>query len=135
MIHTYHWTPDLDCAILFVMNALQYWVHIERRDPDLNVARFYALSIEATLFGQTCVVRRWGRIGTCGRTVKNSFDNEGEAVGFFLATLRAKKLRGYRPRSPARHAEATGVQEHLLLNARYRGVFSQGRHRQESPVP
>ncbi|TIO45027.1 MAG: WGR domain-containing protein, partial [Mesorhizobium sp.] len=37
------------------MNALHYRLHIERRDPDLNMARFYALSIEATLFGQTCV--------------------------------------------------------------------------------
>ncbi|WP_348642794.1 WGR domain-containing protein [Mesorhizobium sp. M8A.F.Ca.ET.161.01.1.1] len=97
----------MDCAILFAMNALHYRLHIERRDPDLNMARFYAWSIEATLFGQTCVVRRWGRIGTSGRTVQHSFDNEGEAVGFFLALLRAKKLRGYRPRSAARHTEAT----------------------------
>ncbi|TGP50946.1 WGR domain-containing protein [bacterium M00.F.Ca.ET.230.01.1.1] len=89
------------------MNALHYRLHIERREPDLNMARFYALSIEATLFGQTCVVRRWGRIGTSGRTVRHSFDNESEAVGFFLALLRAKKLRGYRPRPAARHAEAT----------------------------
>lgn len=107
MIQTYHWTPDSGCAILSAMNAQHYRLHIERRDPDLNMARFYALSIEATLFGQTCVVRRWGRIGTRGRTVQHSFDNEAEAVGFFLALLRAKKLRGYRPGSAARNAEAT----------------------------
>ena len=65
------------------------------------MARFYALS-----FGQTCLVRRWGRIGTAGRTVQHSFDNEDEAVDLFLELLRAKRLRGYRPRSAARHAEA-----------------------------
>lgn len=98
MIQTYHWTPDSGCAILFVMAVLHYRLHIERRDPDLNMARFYSLSVEATLFGHTCVIRRWGRIGTRGRSVQHSFDNEGDAVDFFLALLRAKKLRGYRPR-------------------------------------
>ncbi|MFA6032170.1 MAG: WGR domain-containing protein [Myxococcota bacterium] len=82
------------------MAALQYQLHIERRDPERNMARFYALSIEGTLFGQTCLVRRWGRIGTRGRTVQHSFDHEDEAVGLFLELLRAKRLRGYRPRLP-----------------------------------
>ena len=88
------------------MNVQHYRVYIERRDPDQNMARFYALSIEETLFGQSCLVRRWGRIGTAGRTVQHSFNNEGEAVGLFLELLRSTQLRGYRPRSAARHAEA-----------------------------
>ncbi len=70
------------------------------------MARFYAFSIEPTLFGETRLVRRWGRIGTVGRMMQQSFDNEGEAVGLFLDLLRAKRQRGYRPRSAARHAEA-----------------------------
>jgi len=88
------------------MIAQQYRLHIERRDTGRNMARFYALSIEGTLFGQTCLVRRWGRIGTRGRTVQHSFDDEGEAVGLFLELLRAKRRRGYRPRSQPPHAEA-----------------------------
>lgn len=88
------------------MIAQQYQLYIERRDPRRNMARFYALSIEETLFGQARLVRRWGRIGTIGRTVQHSFDDEGDAVQLFLELLRAKRMRGYRPRSGARHAEA-----------------------------
>nr|WP_245279184.1 WGR domain-containing protein [Mesorhizobium loti] len=69
------------------------------------MARFYALSIEETLFGQVCLVRRWGRIGTRGRIVQHSFDDEREAVELFLDLLRAKRMRGYRPRPAARHAK------------------------------
>lgn len=31
----------------------------ERRDAGGNMARFYTLSVEETLFGQPCLVRRW----------------------------------------------------------------------------
>ncbi|WP_306051545.1 WGR domain-containing protein [Oceaniradius stylonematis] len=88
------------------MNRQRYRLYIERRDPDRNMARFYALAIEGTLFGQTCLIRRWGRIGSRGRTVQHSFDSEREAVGLFLELLRAKKLRGYRPISATHHAKA-----------------------------
>lgn len=81
------------------MIAQPYHLYIERRDPAQNMERFYALSIEETLFGQPCLVRRWGRIGTEGRIVQHSFDDEGEAVGLFLRLLRIKRKRGYRPRS------------------------------------
>ena len=98
MIQTNHWTPETVCATLFVMIAQQYRLYIERRDPDRNMARFYTLAIEETLFGQTRLVRRWGRIGTTGRTVQHSFDDEGQAVELFLELLRAKRQRGYAPR-------------------------------------
>ncbi len=88
------------------MIAQHYHLYIERRDSARNMARFYVLSIEETLFGQACLTRRWGRIGTTGRSVQHSFDNEREAVDLFLGLLRAKRLRGYRPRSGVPHAEA-----------------------------
>ena len=47
-----------DCAILPGMIAQHYHLYIERRDAGRNMARFYALSIEETLFGQPCLVRR-----------------------------------------------------------------------------
>ncbi|MDB5537850.1 MAG: hypothetical protein JWQ65_2725 [Devosia sp.] len=87
------------------MIAQHYRLYIERKDAGQNMARFYALSIEETLFGQICLVRRWGRIGTRGRTVQHSFDDEGEAVALFLDLLIAKRTRGYRPRPDARHAQ------------------------------
>ena len=102
MIQTNHWTADSGCAILLGMIAQQYQLYIERRDPDRNMARFYALSIEETLFGQARLIRRWGRIGTIGRTVQHSFDDEGEAVGLFLELLRVKRLRGYQLRRVSR---------------------------------
>lgn len=105
VIQTYHWTPDTGCTILPAMIAQHYRLYIERQDAGRNMARFYALSIEETLFGQMCLVRRWGRIGTAGRTVQHSFDSERQAVELFLELLRAKRLRGYRPRSATAHAE------------------------------
>lgn len=91
--------------ILLAMNAQPYRLYIERRDPDRNMARFYALSIEATLFGETRLVRRWGRIGTHGQTMQHSFERENEAVELFLEVLRIRRKRGYRPRSAARHED------------------------------
>ncbi|UVK57613.1 WGR domain-containing protein (plasmid) [Mesorhizobium sp. AR02] len=87
------------------MIAQNYRLYIERKDAGHNMARFYALSIEETLFGQICLVRRWGRIGTRGRIVQHSFDDEREAVELFLDLPRAKRTRGYRPWPEARHAE------------------------------
>src|SRR2546430_13587584 len=39
--------------------TVQYLV-LERRDPARNMARFYVLTIEPTLFGDTALVREWG---------------------------------------------------------------------------
>ncbi|WP_166656671.1 WGR domain-containing protein [Rhizobium sp. BK313] len=77
-----------------------YHLYIERTDPHKNLARFYSLAIEPTLFGQACLRRRWGRIGTSGQTMVHDFDHEKEAVMLFLDLLRKKRGRGYRP--PAR---------------------------------
>ncbi|WP_127071442.1 WGR domain-containing protein [Pelagibacterium lentulum] len=84
------------------MIAQHFRLYIERRDRDRNLARFYALSIERTLFCQACLIRRWGRIGTRGQTVQHSFDDEMKAVDLFLKLLRTKRMRGYRPGSLAR---------------------------------
>ena len=40
---------------------------LERVDRAKNMARFYVLSIEPTLFEDLALVRRWGRIGSAGR--------------------------------------------------------------------
>ena len=83
------------------MIAQRYRLYIERKDASRNMARFYALSIEQTLFGQPCVIRRWGRIRSVGRTMQHSFDRETEAVELFLNLLRHKRRRRYRPRTIA----------------------------------
>jgi predicted DNA-binding WGR domain protein len=42
--------------------------HLHKRDPDRNMARFYRVDVQPTLFGEASVARSWGRIGTAGRT-------------------------------------------------------------------
>ncbi len=81
------------------MIAQPYQLYVERTDAGKNMARFYAMSIEPTLFGEVCVVRRWGRIGSGGQRMVHHFQREEEAVGLFLELLRQKRRRGYGPRS------------------------------------
>ncbi|WP_082684789.1 WGR domain-containing protein [Aureimonas ureilytica] len=73
----------------------RYRLYIERRDADRNMARFYSLSIEPSLFGEICLVRRWGRIGTHGRSMTHPCETEDAAVLLFLDLLRQKRQRGY----------------------------------------
>jgi len=74
-----------------------YQLYIERTDPSRNMARYYAMSIEPTLFGAACLTRRWGRIGTAGQEKAHHFQREEDAVHLFLDVLRQKRARGYRP--------------------------------------
>ena len=79
------------------MIAQPYQLYVERIDASKNMARFYAMSIAPTLFGETCLTRRWGRIGTQGQTRQHCFAREEEAVRLFLELLLQKRKRGYRP--------------------------------------
>ncbi|RDJ00788.1 WGR domain-containing protein [Rhizobium phaseoli] len=81
------------------MIAQRYQLHVERIDAEKNMARYYAMSIEPNLFGEACLIRRWGRIGATGQRLVHHFEKEEEAVGLFLQLLRQKRRRGYGPRS------------------------------------
>jgi predicted DNA-binding WGR domain protein len=39
---------------------------LERVDRTKSMARYYVLSVEPTLFAESSLVRRWGRIGAPG---------------------------------------------------------------------
>ncbi|NEI06605.1 WGR domain-containing protein [Rhizobium leguminosarum] len=78
------------------MTVQPYRLYIERIDPSKNMARFYALSIEPNLFGETSLVRSWGRIGSRGQQKIHVFDSEAKAVDLLLTLLRKKRSRGYR---------------------------------------
>jgi len=84
------------------MIAQPYQIYVERTDPSKNMARFYAMRIEPTLFGDVCLTRCWGRIGAHGQVKKHSFALETEAVALFLDLLREKRARGYRPKGKDR---------------------------------
>ncbi|MBP1852825.1 WGR domain-containing protein [Rhizobium halophytocola] len=84
-----------------------YHLYVERTETGRNMARFYALAIDCNLFGEPCLTRRWGRIGTRGQTMVHHFSQEQEAVALFLDLLRQKRSRGYRPLSPSATEERT----------------------------
>ncbi|MCA6104354.1 WGR domain-containing protein [Bradyrhizobium brasilense] len=66
------------------------------------------MSIELTLFGEICLTRRWGRIGSRGQRMAHTFTTEREAVALFLNLLCQKRKRGYRPTGlPARDPSFT----------------------------
>lgn len=77
------------------MTAQPYQLYVERKDGTKNMFRFYALSIEPNLFGETCLTRRWGRIGANGQTMVHHFEREQDAVVLFLELARKKRNRGY----------------------------------------
>ncbi len=70
-------------------------IYLERRDAAKNMARFYCLSIEPTLFGDVRLRRHWGRIGTRGQVKLHDFAKREEAAALFARVLRAKRQRGY----------------------------------------
>lgn len=61
------------------------------------MARFYELALEPTLFGETSLVRIWGRLGTRGQQRIDVFPSEKPAVEAFLELLRQKRAKGYAP--------------------------------------
>lgn len=75
-----------------------YRIYIERTEASSNMARYYAMEISATLFGEACLTRSWGRIGRRGQSKMRHFENENDAVDLFLELMRRKRKRGYRPR-------------------------------------
>jgi len=80
-------------------NALPNPIRLTRHDPDRNMARFYALTLEPTLFGEVALLRTWGRIGTRGQVMIKTFA-EANAAGATRDKLeRLKRRRGYSHRT------------------------------------
>jgi predicted DNA-binding WGR domain protein len=71
---------------------------LERRNPSRNMARFYVLAIEPTLFGEMALVREWGRIGSWGPRRLDLYANRAAAAESLDAWLVRKARRGYRVR-------------------------------------
>jgi len=69
---------------------------LDRTDPQRNMARFYVLSLEPTLFGDAALVREWGRWGRPGRRRLDLFADAEAAAEALEDWLRKKTKRGYR---------------------------------------
>ena len=50
-----------------------------RIDPAKRMQRYYRLDVQPNLFGQWCLIREWGRIGSTGRTRSIPFPTPQEA--------------------------------------------------------
>ena len=70
-------------------------MHLRRIDPDHNMARFYTMTVQPTLFGEWALLREWGRIGSAGRIVSGRFTSEQEAARAMAQHLKAKLSKGY----------------------------------------
>ena len=70
-------------------------VFLRRIEPATNKWRFYHLTIESGLFGDWCLVRRWGRIGTGGQLKLDWFASAGEAHDALAVLAQSKRKRGY----------------------------------------
>lgn len=68
---------------------------LERVDPTLNMARYYVLSIQPTLFEEVALVREWGRIGTRGRRRLDLYADRAAAAEALDVWLARKMRRGY----------------------------------------
>jgi predicted DNA-binding WGR domain protein len=72
---------------------------LDRIDKARNVARFYVLAIEPTLFEEVSLVREWGRIGSKGSRRIDLQPGQIAARTALRAWLRQKMKRGYRLRA------------------------------------
>jgi len=68
---------------------------LDRVDPARNMARYYVLSIEPTLFEEFALVRRWGRIGSAGKTRIDLHPSPPAARIELEKWLSRKRRRGY----------------------------------------
>jgi predicted DNA-binding WGR domain protein len=70
-------------------------IELERKVAARNMARFYVLEIERDLFGAILARRRWGRIGTMGRSLERPFSTVEEAQADLARLERSKRRKGY----------------------------------------
>ena len=75
-------------------DTIQYLV-LDRFDPACNMARYYVLAIEPSLFGDASLIREWGRIGQPGQKRIELYETQSKAVEALETWLQRKRRRGY----------------------------------------
>jgi predicted DNA-binding WGR domain protein len=79
-------------------DTIQYLV-LDRCDPSRNMARYYVLSIEPSLFGDATLIREWGRLGQLGQRRISLYESQSRAAEALETWLQRKRRRGYLLRS------------------------------------
>lgn len=69
---------------------------LKRVNPAINMRRFYSLSVEKDLLGETVLVKAWGRIGKPGRVALEPYPDETAATNELRRVVLVKAKRGYR---------------------------------------
>jgi predicted DNA-binding WGR domain protein len=70
-------------------------LHLRCVDPARNVRRFYRLDIQPDLLGRFMLLKQWGRVGTHGRMLAESFESEELALAALQRQAERKRRRGY----------------------------------------
>jgi predicted DNA-binding WGR domain protein len=66
-----------------------------RTDRRRNMARFYKLDVQPTLFGEWSLVREWGRIGRAGTVRVEAHPSRSKADVALISKWAEKRKRGY----------------------------------------
>jgi predicted DNA-binding WGR domain protein len=70
-------------------------IYLTKINPAQNMARFYVLDVQRTLFGDWALIREWGRIGLAGQG-RRAFYGTQEAAQTALAREQERRAkRGY----------------------------------------
>lgn len=70
-------------------------IHMRHIKPAQNMARFYEISLQPTLFGEVSLLRRWGRIGTKGQSLRQTYSSLETAALAATKLDQHKRKRGY----------------------------------------
>lgn len=71
-------------------------ITLARTDKEKNMARFYRLDVQPSLFGEWSLVREWGRIGRAGTVRVEAYPTRGKADLALISKWAEKRRRGYR---------------------------------------
>ena len=67
---------------------------LRRIDRELNMRRYYRLSVQRDLFGRACLIREWGRIGARGQSLIERHEDVGRAIISMIRLAAQKQRRG-----------------------------------------
>lgn len=74
-------------------------VILYRIDTSKRMHRYYRIDVQPDLFGQWCLMREWGRIGSSGQIRSAPFSSAEVAKAALNSLLRIKQRRGYEERN------------------------------------
>lgn len=75
------------------------FVRLEKINPAEHQRRFYVMNVAQTLFGEWCLIREWGRIGSAGGQRLVDYTTTKVEAEAALDKLSAQKCRrGYQRR-------------------------------------